>query len=82
MLQVAERAAQESGFWYVVCGAGVLLLGGLAWWAERQVGALPAALGIGLLVLAFAGLLLGPVTGFWLFLVPGALVLLRRRRAG
>ena len=75
------RYAQESGFWYVVCGVGVLLLGGLAWWIERQVPALPTGFGVALVALALCGLVLGPVTGFWLFLVPAALVLVRRRRA-
>ncbi|MET1005649.1 MAG: DUF6463 family protein [Propionibacteriaceae bacterium] len=74
------RYAQESGFWYVVCGVGVLLLGGLAWWIERQVPALPTGLGVALVVLSLCGLLLGPVTGFWLFLVPAALVLVRRQQ--
>ena len=76
---LSEKAMQESGFWYVVTGLGLGLLGGLAWWVERQGLRLPTALGVALLALSFAGLLLGPVTGFWLFLLPGALILLRRR---
>jgi len=79
-VSLAERATQESGFWYVITGVAGLMLGGLAWWAERQGAVLPTALGVALLALTLSGLLLGPVTGFWLFLVPGVLVLLRRRR--
>ena len=80
-VSLAEKATQESGFWYVITGVAGLMLGGLAWWAERQGAVLPAALGVALLALTFSGLLLGPVSGFWLFLVPGVLVLLRRRRS-
>lgn len=76
---LGEKATQESGFWYVVTGLGLGLLGGLAWWVERQGLRLPTALGVVLLALSFCGLLLGPVTGFWLFLVPGVLILLRGR---
>ena len=76
---LAQAALQESGFWYVITGVGLLPLAGLAWWAERQGLRLPRPLGAFLLVLACCGLLLGPLTGFWLFVVPGVAVLLRGR---
>jgi hypothetical protein len=79
---LAQTALQESGFWYVITGVGLLPLAGLAWWLERRGLRLPRALGVFFLLLACCGLLLGPVTGFWLFLVPGLAVLLRSRSAG
>lgn len=49
----------------------------MAWWAERQGLRLPTAFGVTLVLLSCCALLLGPLTGFWLFVIPGVAVLVR-----
>jgi hypothetical protein len=74
---LTRQALQEAGFWYVVTGVAALQLGGLAWWVERRGLRVPVAFGVSLALLSCCGLLLGPVTGFWLFLLPAAAALVR-----
>jgi len=73
----ADRAA---AFWYVVAGMGTALLGYLVWWLERRIGIVPSALGWLLVAFVLATVLLVPVSGFWLFLGPAAVVISRSRR--
>ena len=72
-------AERTSTFWYVVTGLGLAPLGFLVWWVERQVGRVPVT--VGWLLLAFVALtvFLMPASGFWLFLFPAAVVLVRAR---
>lgn len=72
--------SRDAAFWYVAAGLGMVLLGYLAWWVERRIGRLPAGLGWLLVAFATANVLLFPVSGFWLFLLPAAVVLRRTRR--
>lgn len=67
------------GFWYVVAGVGVGLLGGTVRWGEVNVGSTPRWLGWSLLGLAAGGGAMVPKSGFWAFAVPGLLALRRRR---
>lgn len=71
--------ARASAFWYVVTGLVVALLGYMVWWIER-IAVLPAA--IGWLLVAFTALnvVLFPLSGFWLFLLPAAVALRRARQ--
>lgn len=71
--------ARAATFWYVVAGFGMGLLGYLAWWVERRVGVLPGALGWLLVAFTVVDVLLMPLSGFWLFLAPAALVIKRSR---
>lgn len=72
--------ARDAAFWYVAAGLGMVLLGQLAWWAERRVGVLPVALGWPLIAFTIINVLLVPVSGFWLFILPAAVVLVRAHR--
>lgn len=71
--------ARAAAFWYVTAGLGLALLGYLAWWVERRIGTLPAALGWLLLGFTIVTVLLVPVSPFWIFLLPAAIVLWRAR---
>ena len=72
---------REAAFWFETAGVGVLLLGGLALWVERRVGVLPASLGWALLAVVALGVSVAPVSGFWAFVAPAGVVLVRARRA-
>ena len=71
---------REAAFWFEMSGVGLLLLGGLALWAERRVGMLPASLGWSLLAMVALGVLVAPLSGFWFLLAPAVVILLRSRR--
>lgn len=68
-------------FWALLAGVFFLLLGQLALWIARQGKALPAFLGWQLLVITLVCGILLPVSGAWLFAVPGVLILLGARES-
>jgi hypothetical protein len=66
-------------FWFMFFGVLMLLLGeALRLW-ERTTD-LPASIGYGFGALSLAGAIAMPVSGFWLGLVPAALIVVRSRR--
>jgi hypothetical protein len=77
-----EDPERSSTFWYVVAGLALVPFGFLVWWVERRLGRLPAALGWLLIGFVAITVLMVPTGGFWLFLVPAGVVLLRARSAG
>ncbi len=68
-----DRAA---AIWFLLFGALLWLLGMLAQWSVQQTGTVPASLGWGLAILGLVGVVLMPVSGFWLVL-PQAYIILR-----
>lgn len=66
-------------FWFMFFGVLMLLLGeALRLW-ERTTD-LPASIGYGFGTLSLAGAMAMPVSGFWLGLIPAALIVARSRR--
>lgn len=70
---------RELAVWFLTSGAGFLLSGSLARWAQRRTGTLPAAYGYGLLALGLAGGLLLPPSGFWVVAANGLLAVAASR---
>jgi hypothetical protein len=68
-------------FWALLTGVMALLLGQLALWVARNGKPLPAFLGWQILGLTLVCGILMPVSGGWLFAVPGALIVLGARKA-
>jgi hypothetical protein len=62
-------------FWFLIFSVPCVLLGQLLLFMERRALAPPRSLAFGLLGTAILGALLMPVSGFWLVLVPAALLL-------
>lgn len=79
---VGADPLRGAAVWFLLFGAPLALLAWVITPLERQRAAAPLLrqLGGGLLALALLGILLMPVSGFWLALPP-ALALLRRRHA-
>lgn len=73
---------RETAVWFLTSGAGLLLAGGLARWAQRRTGTVPAAYGAGLLGLGLAGAALIPRSGFWVVAANGLLALAASRADG
>lgn len=54
-------------FWFLFAGVATIIIGYLADWIERVAGrALPRALGWSLLGIALVGVIVTPLSGFWL----------------
>lgn len=69
-----------AGFWYASAGIILIALGVVVGWAERRLGTVPAALGWLLLGFGVWGVVLMPVSPFWVFLILAALTFRSSRR--
>ena len=74
---VESTAMRMAIFWFMAFGFVLMLLGWVLHQLERQQIELPAVAGYGLLALALGGGVLLPLSGFWLALIPGVLILWR-----
>jgi hypothetical protein len=68
--------------WFILFGAATWLLGVAVSALETGGRRVPASLGWGLLALAGAGILLMPVSGFWLVLPPAIAIVIKKAPAG
>lgn len=67
-------------FWSLCFGVVAFFLGQLISWSEAKGVRTPAVLGWELLALGLLGAVLMPVSGWWLVIVIGALILVGARR--
>jgi hypothetical protein len=70
---------RERAFWFLFTGFIWLILGALIDWLEKGRDTLPAFLGWSFLVMTSTGVLIMPISGFWLFFAP-TVGLFRRRK--
>lgn len=72
---------RESVFWFIMSGLSWFLLGGLVNHFEKFGLDLPGFFGWGLLVMTLLGIVVMPISGFWLLFVPslGAISGTRRK---
>lgn len=61
--------------WFLYTGVGFALVGLLVSHLERRAVPLPRWIGLVLVAWAIVGIVITPVSGFWLLLVPGVLAL-------
>src|SRR4030095_11151808 len=81
--QLVAGLGRQFVFWFLFGGLQMLALGHLLAWIERQLKRrAPSFIGWELLALSIAGLLVMPVSGFWLVLAVAiyTIVLARRSR--
>ena len=77
---VNGQPEREFPFWFLSFGALAVILGLLVDWCERRWSELPWFLGASLLALTAAMLVVMPISGAWLVLIPAIGALLRSRR--
>ncbi len=71
-----------AGFWFLLFGWPLVMLGALVTWTHRRCGLVPVWFGWGLAVPATLTLIVLPISGLWLFLpLGGAIVFATRTRA-
>ncbi len=61
---------REAAFWFIFFGFVAVLLGAVVAWAAENFGETPAFLGSSLLALTALGIIIMPISGFWLLIVP------------
>lgn len=76
----ATAVLRGLGFWYTTAGLAMIMLGGLVIWIERTTGSVPMLLAWMLVGLTLWGVLLMPVSPFWVFLVIAFLAFRKARR--
>ncbi len=57
-------------FWFIFFGFLLIVFGALIDWCESKGIKLPLFLGWGLLTITIIGVMLMPVSGFWLVIIP------------
>lgn len=63
-------------FWFLFSGLSLMIMGHLAHWIiKKRKAPLPSFLGWYLLALAFIGGIMMPVSGFWLFIPQGFIII-------
>lgn len=78
---VSGDMTREAAFWFFMFGFLLFLYGQLAHWLTKQGQVLPVSFGWGLLLICGIGVVMMPVSGFWLGLVPATAVLWQQRRS-
>ncbi|WP_338870187.1 DUF6463 family protein [Myxococcus stipitatus] len=77
---VDDMSPRASAFWFLVAGWGLVLLGGLARWAEHELGRpLPSGFGWALVALGIFCVVPMPATGAWVLIPLGVLAVYRAR---
>lgn len=65
---------REDAFWFMMFSPLLLTLGQLCCWAQARKIALPAFLGWNLLAISTVGVVLEPISGFWLLMLPALFI--------
>ena len=76
---LGQKPDRRLAFWFLFAGPMIWIVGQLVLWTEARGLRPPGWLGWQLLSLSLVGLALKPRSGFWLALVPAALLVLGER---
>jgi hypothetical protein len=72
---------REDAFWFIFLTPFIFLLGKLCLWLDRHELNLPMSFSITILTTVLTGLLLMPVSGLWLVLIPTVMMLYSSKSA-
>lgn len=72
---------RNATFWYYITGFLLMHCGWITHWMLARQRELPPFWAVGLLVLSIGGLILAPLSGFWLLLVVSVMLLRQPRKA-
>lgn len=70
---------REAFLWFLFSGFILIILGQLSDWIEVKQIALPVTLGWGLLIVTILTLILSPLSGGWLILIPSLAIILSKK---
>ena len=77
---ISGQYDRESAFWFLFSGFAIIIIGALVNWCEHMGRYLPSFLGWSFLAITVSGVVIMPLSGFWLLFVPTAGILLRGRK--
>lgn len=77
-ISMNSNAPKEAAFWFFITGLALMLIGALVNWIEPQAIGMPPFLPWSLAAITATGLIVMPVSGFGLLLIPVAGLLFRR----
>ena len=66
---------RTTAFWFLIAGGLMIMLGQIVDWALATTGKLPRSLGLGMIITAIVGIVIMPISGFWLILIEGIIAL-------
>ncbi len=66
---------REAAFWFMMISPLLFILGMLCCWIQEQQIKIPVFVGWILLVVTIIGIVIMPVSGFWLLLLPSGIIL-------
>ncbi|MBE9098288.1 DUF6463 family protein [Vacuolonema iberomarrocanum] len=73
---------REDAFWFMMMTPFLVILGRLCLWAHWQKLTLPLSVSIILLGVVVCGIVLMPISGFWLVLIPSLMLLWASKATG
>ncbi|MBF2007912.1 MAG: hypothetical protein IGS49_21315 [Chlorogloeopsis fritschii C42_A2020_084] len=71
---------REDAFWFMMVSPLLFTLGQLCCWAEAQGISPPAFLGWNLLGFSVVGVVIEPISAFWLLILPAVLILIESQK--
>lgn len=69
-ISVSSEPDREAAFWFLITGFALMIVGALVDWIERRNIGMPAFLLWSFISITAIGVLIMPISGFWLFLIP------------
>lgn len=67
---IGQSPEREAAFWFLFAGFAILVIGGLVDYLEKHDLPIPLFVGVSAAVLTIIGIIVMPVSGFWLMTVP------------
>ncbi len=71
---------RQLSFWFLMLGLALILLGAMVDWIETTTTRPPGRLAVGLAIITVAGLVMMPLSPFWLLLPATVALAIRSRR--
>jgi hypothetical protein len=78
-ISINSNSPKEAAFWFLITGFALMIIGSLVNLIENNNIGMPAFLLWSLILITAIGVLMMPVSGFWLLLVPIIGLIIRRR---
>lgn len=79
-ISLNSQPDRESAFWFFFTGFALLIIGALVNWIENRNADIPTFLSWSLLTVTTVGVIIMPISGFWLLLIPIAGLFRLQRR--
>ena len=69
-ITAGQNPGREAAFWFLFTGFAILVIGGLVDYLEKHDLAIPLFVGVSTAILTIIGIIVMPMSGFWLMIIP------------